>query len=309
MNIKKRIPSIHWYEDTNISYILPSINSHEGLCVPQLIADYGNIFSKVTSLPRVGKYLVGSLRELKKSYKGVNVQPKMVSKEISSLQLSELKEYIHTLGVDDIGFTTVSPSDIFSNQKIVYQNAIVVLIQMDHDIIKKAPSKQSEREIFRTYYTLNVAVNKIKKYLNEHNFHAEAGPALGGEVNYPVLAQRAGLGAIGKHGLLITPNYGPTVRLAAVYTDIENLPIANSNDHLWVKDFCNDCNACVRSCPSQAIYRDTLILEDSSETHINYQKCAVPFSKNHGCSICINSCTFFHSPYNKIKDSYLHKSS
>ena len=61
-------------------------------------------------------------------------------------------------------------------------------------MIKTAPSKQAEKEIFRTYYKLNYSANNIKEFLNSRGYNAQAGPALGGEVNYPLLAQKAGDG-------------------------------------------------------------------------------------------------------------------
>jgi len=96
----------------------------------------------------------------------------------------------------------------------------------------------------------------------------------------------AGLGEFGKHGLLITKEFGPSVRLAAVLTDIENLPFNNSDRQAWIKIFCDSCNACVRKCPAKAIYKNPVIFEKGSEQHIDYKKCAVPFSKQHGCTVC-----------------------
>ncbi|WP_415536153.1 hypothetical protein [Dehalobacter sp. 4CP] len=40
------------------------------------------------------------------------------------------------------------------------------------------------------------------------------------------MAQDANLGAVRKNGLLITPEHGRCVRLAAVFIDVDNLPIA-----------------------------------------------------------------------------------
>ena len=173
--------------------------------------------------------------------------------------------------------------------------------------MKTAPSKATEEEIFSTYYKLNVAVNKIKDFLNQKGYNAEASPALGGEVNFTLLAQQAGMGYIGKHGLLITPEFGPSLRLAAVFTDIENLPIDNQNKHAWIKDFCNTCNKCVRKCPAQAIYAETKVFSDGTEQHIDYKKCAIPFSNDKGCTLCVKECTFFKSDYNIIKKSYMNK--
>ncbi|NCD04986.1 MAG: hypothetical protein EOL97_02600 [Spirochaetia bacterium] len=113
----------------------------------------------------------------------------------------------------------------------------------------------------RSYYQMNFTANKVKEFLNKKGYNAVASSTLEGNVNYPLLAQEANLGYIGKNGLLITPKLGPSIRIAAVYTDIENLPLAKDNDYIWIRDFCNTCNRCVRTCPTKAIFLSQLILK------------------------------------------------
>lgn len=307
MDIESKIPSINKHLKSDYKYIEPNEMSHKGLCVPQIIADYGNLLLKIRSFPRVGKYMIGSIYEMKKSYNSLYNQPIKASTMIKEQDLSDLKSFCKELDILDIGFTTVNPSYIFSNKKILYDKAIVVSYKMNYSIISTAPSKPVEREIFRTYYKLNYAVNKIKEFLNSKGYNAQAGPALGGEVSYPLLAQDASIGEIGKHGLLISPQGGPSIRLAAVYTDIENLPIKKENGHLWVKDFCDKCNRCVTKCPGDAIFKKTKILDDGTKKHIDYKKCAIPFSRNYGCTVCVKECVFFINSYEKVKSSFFSK--
>lgn len=60
-------------------------------------------------------------------------------------------------------------------------------------------------------------------------------------------AQAAGLGTIGRHSLLITPEFGSMVWLGAVLTEAE-LPPDPLCDSL-----CNDCGRCVAACPVNAL--------------------------------------------------------
>jgi ferredoxin len=287
-----------------LPYIKPSENSHLGLCVPQIIFNNGNIKTKIKSLFNILHYLVPSIKELKKTYKSIYKQPINSIKQLQEKDLIDLKLYAKNMGIENIGFTKVDTSFIFSDKVILYPNAIVILMEMNHESISSAPSKSAEKEILRTYYELNVAVNKIKEFLNERGYNAQAGPALGGEVNYPLLAQKANLGVIGKHGLLITPNLGPSLRLAAIFTDIENLPIEGENEYLWVRDFCDSCNRCVNKCPANAIYKNPITFKDDSIKCIDYKKCAIPFSQNYECTVCVKECTFFNNDYYKIKERY-----
>jgi epoxyqueuosine reductase len=305
MDIKKVMPNINKHIDKSQPYISPSENAHVGLNVPQIVLKYGSLKTKAKSLPNLYKYMFGSLKEMNNTYKELYNQPQNSSKEITSKDLEDMKELAEELGASDIGFAVVDASYIFDDKLIIYPNAIVLVMEMDPNIINTAPSKGAEKEIFRTYYELNVMVNRIKEFLNSRGYNAEAGPALGGEVNYPLLAQKAGIGVIGKHGMLITPILGPSLRLAAVYTDIENLTIVDHNDHIWINDFCETCNRCVKKCPGGAIFKQAVTFDDGSKQCIDYKKCAVPFSRNKGCTVCIKECTFFKGDYEKIKKSFL----
>ncbi len=306
MDIKRILPGINKHIKADFEYVEPDNNAHLGLNVPEIVFQFGSIKSKIRSIPRLGRYMVKCILELRKTYHSLYHQPENPNGIISDKDLSDLESFVEELAIDDIGFTEVDTSYIFSNQKILYKNAIVILMKMDTEIIQTAPSKQAEKEIFRTYYELNHSVNEIKEFLNSRGYRAQAGPALGGEVNYPLLAQKAGMGAVGKHGLLITDReFGPSLRLAAVYTDIENLPFSDHNKHAWIDAFCDQCNRCVRECPVGAIYQQSEVMKDGSKQCIDYRKCAVPFSKNYGCTVCIKECVFFHKQYEKIKSGFL----
>lgn len=70
---------------------------------------------------------------------------------------------------------------------------------------------------------------------------------LSGNVSYKALGRLAGLGWQGKSLLLISPEFGPRFRMAAVLTDLPleaNTPIRNR---------CGSCTACQDACPAGAI--------------------------------------------------------
>ena len=76
-----------------------------------------------------------------------------------------------------------------------------------------------------------------------------------GDVSLREAAVRAGMGVLGKHGLLITPNWGPRLRLAGVVTKapLESLSADSLLSLDKVKSLCDGCNRCLRSCPAGAI--------------------------------------------------------
>jgi len=279
----------------------------EGLIVPEINIKYGSLVSKVKTMPSYAKYLIGSLRELTKTVKSIRDNPYTGNQTITPEALKEMEDYAKSLGISGIGVTPLNESHMFKNSIVLFKNAIVFTMEMKKSDIEQAPSKQTNIEVFRTYYELGRAVNLIAEFLRERGFNAQAVPAISSNLNLTVMARDAGLGGFGKHGLLITDEFGPSVRIAAVLTDLNNLPFSNAQDKAWIKDFCDTCNACVRKCPAKAIYEKPLVLEDGSEQHIDFKKCAVPFSKQHGCTICIKECAFFKSDYEKLKKAYERK--
>ncbi|MFX0117513.1 MAG: epoxyqueuosine reductase, partial [Candidatus Hodarchaeota archaeon] len=71
---------------------------------------------------------------------------------------------------------------------------------------------------------------------------------LGGYLSHKMVATRAGLGWIGKNNLLITPQYGPRIRLVSILTDAPlhtSSPCNESN--------CGKCQACIVACPNHAL--------------------------------------------------------
>ncbi|WP_124064821.1 4Fe-4S binding protein [Clostridium sp. E02] len=282
-----------------------SEKSKVGHNIPELMMQYGSGLPKfyLKTFPMIFSTIINS----KKSYKSVVDNPKNAKTEVTNEYIEELIQYAKSLGAFDVGFTKVKPEYIFKGSSILHENAIVITMEMDKEAVGEAPSKITGHEVHRTYNALGVIVNKIAEFMRENGYSAQAAPALGGDVNYVLLAEKAGLGAIGNHGLLISPKVGPRQRIAAVYTSIENLPFNDINEHLWIKDFCKSCKKCVRACPSKAIFDHPI--EDYNDTmkHIDYRKCAIPFSRQSGCSVCIKECTFNKVDYNKIKSGFIKK--
>lgn len=66
------------------------------------------------------------------------------------------------------------------------------------------------------------------------------------------LAEKAGLGWIGKHSNLINRNAGSWFFLGEIYIDLP-LPVTNSTDYQASDNHCGTCTACIDICPTRAI--------------------------------------------------------
>ncbi len=239
------------------------------------------------------------LRTMLSNMKNINLSVDSLSKNpagpamsASSEFLDELKEYIYSTGVNILEFVKLYPDLIFQGAGIIYDNAIILAMEMSQEKIDKAPSQETMDMVMDTYDSLGIAANKIAEFLRERGFAAQADHPLGGLVLFPPLAHKAGIGRVGRHGLLITPEFGSRVRLAAVYTSIQDLPFVDSTDHEWIDDYCDDCGLCIDQCPPQAILDKVVVHESGQITRVTQKLCFEYFAQYYGCSVCIKACPF-----------------
>lgn len=99
--------------------------------------------------------------------------------------------------------------------------------------------------------------------------------------SYKHAAQAAGLGYIGHSSLLITPEFGPRVRLSCCLTEAILKPTGGVN----VGD-CGDCEVCIDNCPSRALNR----VPTGEPYIINKFACNAFRSASGGCSECMRVC-------------------
>ena len=117
-------------------------------------------------------------------------------------------------------------------------------------------------------------------------------------ISHKMAATSAGIGWIGKNGLLINPEYGPRLSLATVLTDAPlqvNRPIKYS--------MCGDCNLCVKFCPSNAITGNEWSRFNPFVEMIKVDRC-VPYKKSSrtlngkpNCGLCVNICPYGRKDY------------
>jgi len=218
--------------------------------------------------------------------------------------LAEFEELAHRLGAVDIGYVAVPRYAIFQDKGIPAPYAIVFTVEMQQEPIETAPSIECQLEVMDGYKRMANISLRLSHWLRAQGFSAYPGTALGGVTDYPHLAELAGLGAIGYHGLLITPGEGARVRINTIYTNISNLPTPaateQENEHLWVRDFCAMCRKCIRQCPVDAIFPTPQPRGDGGMQTIDHAACRGYFHRHNGCAVCLAVCPFSHSGYEKV---------
>lgn len=248
--------------------------------------------------------MLACLAGIRESLQTLDQNPDQPKQEADPALIGELEAEAFRLGASSIGYTKLPRRWVFQDKAVMYDNAIVVSMEMDADGINSAPSVACMRTVMETYRDLGRINNNLAVFLRKRGYGAHAGHPLNGLALYPPLAQMAGLGWMGLNGLIITPKHGPRVRLAAVFTSIQNLPFNEGNDHQWVREFCESCRICHRECPADAFYENPILHPNGQETYLRNEECFPYFNKYHGCSVCIKVCPFNRQPYEKIKKAW-----
>lgn len=209
--------------------------------------------------------------------------------------IRKFEDYAHSIGIDKIGYSKVPREFIFKDRSVLFENAIVLITEMDKKAVDAAPSEETQEMGVVTYDELGKKTNMLAEFLRENGFAAHASHPAGGIVVYTWLAQYAGLGYKGKHGMLITPEFGPRQRISAIFTSIENLPADNDNEHSWVPEFCAKCGRCIKNCRGNAIIQEKSPETEEIRTKVIKDLC-------HGCTVCMRECSFNRRDYAQIKD-------
>jgi epoxyqueuosine reductase QueG len=112
-------------------------------------------------------------------------------------------------------------------------------------------------------------------------------------VTHKMAATSAGIGWIGKSGLLISPEYGPRLSLATVLTDAPLEP-----DTPFAASLCGECSMCVEHCPSEALHgeewsreRPFPILVDTARCRGHKTTRRISAGKPN-CGLCITICPY-----------------
>lgn len=215
-----------------------------------------------------------------------------------------LYEKIKDWGASLVGFSNLDGVLPDSLADIPY--GITVVIKLSDRIIDEIDDKPTYT-YFHHYRSVNTLIDQITLKavltIEEWGYKALAVPAsqsiaeLGeyrGLFQHKTAATRAGIGWIGKNGLLITENYGPRVRLGTVLTDMPlktGIPVIESK--------CGNCRLCVEACPSLALHGVAWREGMPREEIVDARACSEYMNKKFKhigrgsvCGICIKVCPY-----------------
>ncbi|MCE7736610.1 MAG: reductive dehalogenase [Candidatus Heimdallarchaeota archaeon] len=217
-----------------------------------------------------------------------------------------IKQVAKSFGAAKVGVAKFNPNWIYTKDRNGedieipkdIQNVIVIAVEMDLEALQSSPAYPSAFATGNGYSRMAFIQSCLAEFIRNLGYKAiPAGNGVG--LSVP-MAIEAGLGQYGRHGLLITEEYGSNVRLCKVFTD---MPLSNDRPiDLGALEFCRTCMKCAESCPSNSISTDkdpTWIGKTKSNNpgiykwYVNVETCYEFWTKNgNDCSNCIVACPF-----------------
>jgi reductive dehalogenase len=251
----------------------------------------------------------GTIEALREEVNGpVNANKTEVKSEAIT---NYIKNWSKKLGALDCGITELQDYHLYSvggrgerygkNYKKQHQFAIAFTVEMDKEMVSAAPQGSIVMESGQQYLESGKIAIQLGKFIRKLGYEARAHVDGNYEVVCPLVACDAGLGEIGRIGILMTPKLGPRVRIAVVTTNLPLITDQPLHDYSMI-DFCIKCKKCADSCPSQAIsFTDRENIDGAIRWQINQEACfGLWASLGTDCGRCISVCPFSHP------DNFLH---
>ena len=143
------------------------------------------------------------------------------------------------LGADLVGIAEINPLWIYSRRgqikdgnwdkwgseiELPHRYAIVFAVEMSWDMVWSAPHTPAVVESGLEYARAAFIASGLASFVANLGYSATANHLRHYDLLLPPLAADAGLGEVGRLGLLMTKEFGPRVRLGCVTTDLTLVP-------------------------------------------------------------------------------------
>ncbi len=214
-----------------------------------------------------------------------------------SKRKTDIIEFLHGFGTRIIGFAELPADMAILEIDEQFCRAVVFGFPLSSSVlntIKDRPTLIYKHHYKTVNWILDQTAYHLVRYIEEGGNRALAIPASQtvdwerqkGHLAHKSLAVAAGLGHIGRSGLVVHPDFGARVRYASVLTDLEFTSDPST------QATCGSCHKCIALCPAGAIGDDgvdlTKCLQQLKE-----------FSKIRGigqniCGVCVKACDGHH---------------
>lgn len=219
------------------------------------------------------------------------VNPVRTSVSDPKVLTDHIRRVAKYLGASDVGIARVHPSLLYTEGRYPddgtgaagavsagpvtaeqttarYPYAIVCIYAWDYEMGKAHRHRIGDAAYHFGAESLRATYHNLAAYIRELGFSVAT------RVSQPVpMALAAGLGELGRHGMIISEKFGARIHLGdPILTDmplLNDLPI-----DIGVEDFCKVCRKCVNTCPTNSISTEGKAVVNGIEKYkINWATC------------------------------------
>ena len=218
---------------------------------------------------------------------------------------SYIKNWSKKLGALDYGITELKGYHLYSHggraerrdKPIIkkHKYAIAFTVEMDKEMLDSAPSGSIVMESGQQYLESGKIALQLAAFIRNLGYEARAHIDGNYEVVCPLVARDAGLGEIGRMGILMTPRLGPRVRISVVTTNLPVIVDKPLHEYSMI-DFCEKCKKCADACPSKAIsFNKREKIDGVLRWQINQKACFTLWCQlGTDCGRCVSVCPYSH---------------
>jgi reductive dehalogenase len=178
---------------------------------------------------------------------------------VVELEASTTEKLIYGIDPDgkELVFADVEQPAEEEKRRIIPRRArwvIVWTVQMSEETLKRAPTILGAQTTNLTYTRNRNIQLRLQTFLRSLGYMALGEATTNALGISPALGVMAGLGELSRLNRLITPEYGPMVRVFKMVTDLPMAPTRPIN--AGIMRFCETCMKCAEACPTQALSLD-----------------------------------------------------
>jgi len=231
----------------------------------------------------------------------------MARVEVYASYLAEVEKRLQDTGAQSENFMISPVANMPSSQEMSFfthlsdprktlptARTIIILgvYAYDEGAVYENTRQELRGKTARVYYYYPVArqiAESVVSFIEERGY----GAIQGQHIPLKFVADRIGIGAYGKNGILQTEQYGSYIALRNILTEAEFAP----DDPHTTSTPCDECELCIEACPTGALY---------SPYKVNPKLCINPITRRdayiepsirskmqnwiHGCDICQEVC-------------------
>jgi len=186
---------------------------------------------------------------------------------------------------------------------------IAIAIPMDMELLSRVPTSLGDTASALGYSHSAFVVSSLAEFIRGLGYQAI--PSVNDTAQSIPFAMDAGLGELSRLNKLVTPEFGPAVRLCKVFTD---MPMAYDKPiDFGLAEYCKSCTKCADACPARALSFDR---EPSYNTrgvwnnpghktwYEDSYKCFQYWQKSGtACAVCLASCPYSKGDRAWIRDA------